>query len=82
MDNKTKMKKWLKEPIVSKKWDRFVNFLLAFTGATISTTVYPQTDMPFWQFLLLMIPFAILLVVIIKVLAKAWRNNRKQDDMK
>ena len=80
MDNKMKLIKWLKEPIVSKKWDRFVNFLLAFIGATISTTVYPQTDMPFWQFLLWMMPFAVLLVLIIKVMGTVWKNNRKQHD--
>lgn len=82
MDNKTKMLKWLKEPIFSKKIDPFINFLLIFSGAMAGILVYPQTDMPFWQFLLWMIPFAILLVFIIKVLGTVWRNNRKQHDVK
>ncbi|MBB5179998.1 putative membrane protein [Planomicrobium koreense] len=82
MDNKTKMMKWLKEPIFSEKIDPFIKFVLVFSGAMAGALVYPQTDMPFWQFLLWMIPLVIVLVFIIKVLGTVWRNNRKQHDMK
>lgn len=82
MDNKTKIISWLKEPIFSKKADPFLNVLLAFAGAMISTTVYPRTDMPFWQFLLWIIPFAFLAVFVLKVIGTVWKNNRKQGDVK
>lgn len=80
MDNKTKIIRWLKEPIFSKKVDPFINFLLAFSGALLGTFVYPRTEMPFWQFLLWMIPIAFLLVFIVKVIGSVWKNNRKQHD--
>ena len=81
MNNKTdKQVSWWKGPIISKKWDLLVNFVLAFIGATLSTTVYPLMDIPFWQFLLLLIPFAILLVAILKLLGTAWRNSRGQEN--
>lgn len=50
MDTKEKNASWLKGPMVSKKWDPFLSFLLAFTGAMVSSTVYPQLDMPIGNF--------------------------------
>lgn len=80
MDNKTRIIRWLKEPIFSKKIDPFINFLLAFSGAMLGTLVYPRTEMPFWQFLLWMIPVAFLLVFIVKVVGSVWKKNKKQKD--
>ena len=81
MDNKReKQVSWWKGPIISKKWDLLVNFALAFTGAMLSMTVYPLLDIPFWQFLILLIPVALLLVIILKLLGTAWRNRREQRD--
>ncbi|WKA51735.1 hypothetical protein QWY22_03795 [Planococcus liqunii] len=82
MDNRTRMIRWLKEPIFSKKIDPFINFLLAFAGAMLGTLVYPKTEMPFWQFLLWMIPVAILLVAFLKVVGSVWKSNREQQEMK
>ncbi|MBX0315301.1 hypothetical protein [Planococcus glaciei] len=76
MDNKTKIIRWLKEPIFSKKVDPFINFLLAFSGAMLGTFVYPRTEMPFWQFLLWMIPIAILLAFFLKVIGGVWKKNK------
>ena len=59
-----------------------LNFFHAFTGATASTTVYPHANMLFWHFLLWMIPFAFLMVFILKGIGSAWRNKRKPNDEK
>lgn len=80
MDTKEKNASWLKGPMVSKKWDPFLSFLLAFTGAMISSTVYPQLDMPYWQFLLWVTPFAFLAVFLLKAAAMVWRRKKEQRD--
>ena len=76
--NKRKIVRWLKEPIITKKVDPYLNFFLAFMGAMIGTTFYQSTDMSYWEYLLWLVPFAFLLVLIIKVMSSVWKNSRKQ----
>ena len=76
--NKSKIVTWLKEPIITKKVDRYLNFILAFMGALIGTTFYQSTNISYWEYLLWLVPFAFLTVVIIKVISSVWKNSRKQ----
>ncbi|WP_203341070.1 hypothetical protein [Planococcus beijingensis] len=77
---KSKIGTWLKEPIITKKVDPYLNFLLAFLGAMIGTAFYRSTDMSYWEYILWLIPFAFLIVLIIKVISSVWKNSRKQRD--
>ena len=76
--NKNKIVTWLKEPIITKKVDRYLNSILAFMGALIGTTFYQSTNISYWEYLLWLVPFAFLTVVIIKVISSVWKNSRKQ----
>lgn len=76
--NKSKIATWLKEPIITKKVDPFLNFLLAFMGAMIGTLFYQSSDMSYWKYILWVAPFAFLTVLIIKVISSVWKNSRKQ----
>ncbi|WP_394120336.1 hypothetical protein [Planococcus donghaensis] len=76
--NKSKIVNWLKEPIITKKADPFLNFLLAFMGAMIGTLFYQSSDMSYWEYILWVAPFAFLTVLIIKVISSVWKNSRKQ----
>ena len=75
--NKRKIISWLKEPIITKKVDPYLNFILAFMGAMIGTTFYQSTDMSYWEYILWLVPFALLTVLIIKVISSVWKHSSK-----
>ena len=81
MENrKSKLASWLKEPIISKKADLILNFILAFLGALIGTAIYQNSDMSYWEYILRIVPFAFLAVFILKLVGTVWKKSRKPHD--
>jgi len=79
--NKRKLVTWLKEPIITKKVDPYLNFLLAFLGAMVGTAFYRSTELSYWEYILCLIPFALLLVLAIKAISSIWKNSRKKREI-
>lgn len=79
MENRrSKLASWLKGPIISKKADPFLSFVLAFLAALIGNALYHSSNISYWEFILWIILFASLTVLIIKLIVTAWRKSRKQ----
>ncbi|MDQ0428515.1 hypothetical protein QOZ98_001341 [Planomicrobium stackebrandtii] len=82
MENrKSKLASWLKEPIISKKADPFLSFVLAFLAALMGNAFYHSSNMSYWEFILWLVLTASLTVLVIKLIGTAWRKSNKQHNI-
>lgn len=70
------MKKHLTEPIISKEKDPLIFFPLVFLATWIGTAVYRRSGISYLEYILWMIPVAIV-VSILYILLVVWIKKRR-----
>lgn len=78
--SKSKVKRWLKEPIFSKKIDPFLIFGLVVLSSIISSSLHQVKEMSTGGYMLWFTPCAILAILILKAIGNAWKNRKTQQD--
>ncbi|WP_404336566.1 hypothetical protein [Planococcus rifietoensis] len=70
------MKKYLTEPIISKEKDPLIFFPLVFLAAWGGTAVYRRSGISYLEYILWMIPVAII-VSVLYILLVVWVKKRR-----
>ena len=78
--NWTQLKRWLTEPIFSKKVDPFVFSPLAFIAAWISTIVYQKSGMSYFEYIVWLIPVLIVIVIVSVLLLVLVKSSRADNE--
>lgn len=75
------IKEFLTEPIISKQKDPLLIFPLAVLGAWIGTAVYRRSGISYFEYLLWMIPVAIIAFALY-ILLIVWLKRKRQKSPK
>ncbi|WP_146747871.1 SoxR reducing system RseC family protein [Planococcus maitriensis] len=73
------MKKHLTEPIISKEKDPLIFFPLVFLATWIGTAVYRRSGISYFEYLLWMVPVAIIAFALYFLLI-VWLKKRRAKD--